>query len=77
MQLVALPQQALDPNQILRFRDWIKFAGVSKATGWKILHSGDGPKFLRIGERRVGIRVADHIRWTERLAGQISRKGAA
>ena len=59
---------ALDPNQVLRFKEWIKLAGVSPATGWKILHSGRGPKWIRIGEKRVGIRVLDHIKWIERLA---------
>src|SRR6516165_11983243 len=62
------PEQALDPNQVLRFKEWIKLAAVSPATGWRLLHSGEGPKFLRIGERRVGIRVADHVRWIDRLA---------
>ena len=63
----ALPT-ALDPNQVLRFRDWIKLAGISPALGWKVLHSHDGPKFIRIGDKRVGIRVLDHIKWVERLA---------
>jgi predicted DNA-binding transcriptional regulator AlpA len=62
------PEQALDPNQVLRFKEWIKLAGVSPATGWKLLHSGEGPKFLRIGEKRVGIRVLDHIKWIQGLA---------
>jgi predicted DNA-binding transcriptional regulator AlpA len=62
------PEQALDPNQVLRFREWIKLAGVSPATGWKILHSGKGPKWIRIGEKRVGIVVRDHVKWIERLA---------
>jgi predicted DNA-binding transcriptional regulator AlpA len=64
----VLPQQAFDLHQVLRFRDWIKLAGVSSATGWKLLHSGEGPKWIRIGEKRIGIRVADHIKWIERLS---------
>jgi predicted DNA-binding transcriptional regulator AlpA len=69
--IALLPQQPLDPNQILRFKDWVKFAGVCAATGWKMLHHKDGltgPKFLRIGEKRVGIRVADHNAWAKKLS---------
>jgi predicted DNA-binding transcriptional regulator AlpA len=58
----------LDPYRVLPFREWIKLAGVSKSTGWKILHSGKGPKMMWVSERRVGVRVIDHIKWTERLA---------
>lgn len=62
----------LDPYQVLPFKKWIELAGVSRSTGWKILHSGDGPKMIRISERRVGVRVLDHIKWTERLARRAS-----
>jgi predicted DNA-binding transcriptional regulator AlpA len=60
--------KALDPNQILPFKTWVKLAGISAATGWRMLHSGDGPKWIRIGEKRIGIRVRDHIAWADKLA---------
>ena len=59
---------SLDPYAVLPFREWIKLAGVSKSTGWKILHGGNGPKMIWVSERRVGVRVIDHIKWTEKLA---------
>jgi predicted DNA-binding transcriptional regulator AlpA len=58
----------LDPYQVLPFREWIKLAGISRSTGWRILHDGTGPKILKLSERRYGVRVIDHIRWTDRLA---------
>lgn len=64
--------QHLNANQILRFKDWIRLAGVSPALGWKLLHSGEGPKFMRLGEKRIGVRVADHNKWAERLAREAS-----
>jgi predicted DNA-binding transcriptional regulator AlpA len=63
----ASSTSGLDPYQVLPFREWIKLAGISRSTGWRILKDGTGPKAIWLSERRVGIAVRDHQQWVERL----------
>jgi hypothetical protein len=56
-----------DAYKVLSFKEWIKLIGVSISTGKRILAT-DGPPVLQLSARRIGIRLKDHERWTERLA---------
>jgi predicted DNA-binding transcriptional regulator AlpA len=60
--------QNLNAHQLLSFRQWIALVGVSQATGWRLLHSKRGPRFIRVGEKKIGIRVADHVAWADKHA---------
>jgi predicted DNA-binding transcriptional regulator AlpA len=57
-----------DAYKILTFKQWIGLAGISHSTGKRILESGEGPPKIRLSDRRFGIRLIDHQKWTERLA---------
>jgi hypothetical protein len=59
--------QNLNPYQVLSVNQWFVLADLSPSTGWKLLHSGEGPPMLRITERRYGVRVIDHQKWTDKL----------
>ena len=60
-----------DQYKVLSFKEWIALAGVSISTGKRILASDDGPPTLRLSPRRLGIRLSDHVKWTERLARKV------
>jgi predicted DNA-binding transcriptional regulator AlpA len=61
-----------DQYKVLSFKEWIALAGVSISTGKRILASGEGPPVLQLSARRLGIRLIDHQKWTERLAKKAS-----
>jgi predicted DNA-binding transcriptional regulator AlpA len=56
----------LNPHQVLSFKQWIALVGISEATGWRLLHGRKGPPFIRIGERKVGIKFGDHQAWLDK-----------
>jgi predicted DNA-binding transcriptional regulator AlpA len=62
-----------DSYKVLTFKQWIDLAGVSRSTGLRILDSDDGPPKIRLSERRFGVRLADHLKWTVRLAKKAVR----
>jgi hypothetical protein len=57
-----------DDNRVLPFAHWCELAGFSKATGRRVLASGEGPIVTHLSTRRIGIRVRDHKRWLDRRA---------
>jgi predicted DNA-binding transcriptional regulator AlpA len=57
-----------DAYKVLNLKQWMALAGVSISTAKRILASGDGPPVLQLSARRIGIRLIDHRKWTERLA---------
>jgi predicted DNA-binding transcriptional regulator AlpA len=48
-----------ESNRILSFQQWCRRRGISEATGRRILNSGQGPRVVRISQRRLGIFEAD------------------
>jgi hypothetical protein len=67
----------LDQYRVLKLRDWLKLASVSRSTGLKILDAVDAdpppPPKIYMSKRRFGIRLLDHQRWVERLAKKAVR----
>jgi predicted DNA-binding transcriptional regulator AlpA len=59
------PLVGLELQRILSVKQWCALLGISLATGKRILRSGNGPKVVRISAKRIGIRLADHLRWLE------------
>jgi predicted DNA-binding transcriptional regulator AlpA len=51
--------------RVLSVPQWAALIGVSLPTAKRLLKSGDGPKVIQLSERRIGIRMIDHHRWTE------------
>lgn len=57
--LEALP----DDDVVDPFSAWCEAKGISPATGRRLLTSGDGPSFIRLSQRRIGIRRRDDRAW--------------
>jgi hypothetical protein len=53
-------------DQVLTLAEWYDLAGISKRTGRRILQFGDGPRVVRLSDRRLGISVAAHREWVAR-----------
>jgi len=70
-------EPALDPAQVLRVKEWIKLVGLCPDLAWRMLRSGQGPRLLKLSERRYGIKVADHLEWLERCAKAAKEAGPA
>jgi predicted DNA-binding transcriptional regulator AlpA len=62
------PVAALDPAQVLRVSQWIELSGLGTDYAWRLLRSGKGPRLLKLSERRLGVKVADHNTWVEACA---------
>lgn len=57
----------MNDYKVISLRDWAALIGVSISTAKRILAT-DGPPVLQLSARRIGIRLSDHHKWTERLA---------
>jgi hypothetical protein len=65
-----LIQQSADLDRINSFSEWCKRAGISEATGRRILAAGEGPTVTWLSARRMGIRERDYLDWLDRRAGK-------
>jgi hypothetical protein len=54
-----------DNNRVMPFHIWCEMAGVSPATGRRILSSGQGPAVVQLSPRRIGITKGAHAAWLE------------
>ena len=59
----ALIAQVQNANQVLTFAQWCLLAGISVGTGRRLINSGNAPVITQLSPRRIGVRLADHIRW--------------
>lgn len=51
--------------RVMSIREWCDLNGFSVPTGRRIIASGQGPKVLQLGERRIGIREDHNAEWQE------------
>ena len=59
----ALIAQVQNANQTLTLSQWCLLAGISVGTGRRLINSGNAPVITQLSPRRIGVRLADHIRW--------------
>jgi predicted DNA-binding transcriptional regulator AlpA len=57
-----------NPNKVLSFPEWVMLVGLSRDAGYRLLNSNNGPRTIRLGTRKIGIRLSDHNAWIERRA---------
>lgn len=58
-----LQSERENDNRVLSFRQWCELNGFSAATGWRIIHSGDGPIITQLSTRRIGITIGNNAKW--------------
>ena len=54
-----------DDFRVLSFAEWCRLCGFSLATGRRIINAGNGPIITQLSPRRIGITIANHVRWQE------------
>ena len=57
------PFTSLADDQVLTFHEWCRLNRISERTGRRILEGPDGPPFVQLSPRRIGIRVAANREW--------------
>ncbi|MFE1602992.1 helix-turn-helix transcriptional regulator [Methylobacterium sp. ID0610] len=54
---------ALHDDVVVRFRDACREAGISPSTMRRRMDAGDGPKFIKLSARCLGVRRGDLRQW--------------
>jgi predicted DNA-binding transcriptional regulator AlpA len=57
-----------DSAKVLSFRSWCEIVGISESTGRRLIAAGDGPEIVKLSQRRIGVRLSDHVRWLDSRA---------
>jgi hypothetical protein len=58
----------MEDDRVMTFDEWCRLNNLSRSTGQRIIAAGNGPKFIKLSERRKGVTVAENRRWqTSRL----------
>jgi predicted DNA-binding transcriptional regulator AlpA len=52
-------------DQVLTFHEWCELNGISHSTGERLRKAGQGPRFVQLSARRIGVRVRDNAAWQE------------
>jgi hypothetical protein len=58
-------QVSAHDDAVLSFAAWCALNSFSRATGQRIKEAGKGPAFIRLSDRRIGVRVRDNREWQE------------
>jgi predicted DNA-binding transcriptional regulator AlpA len=53
----------VDDDRVLTFDEWCELNGFSRSTGQRIRTSGEGPQFVQLSARRIGVIVSENRRW--------------
>jgi hypothetical protein len=71
----AAREQALrhaNDDAVMTFLEWCATNGFSEATGRRINERGEGPNFMQLSARRIGVTVGANRAWQ-----QTRRRGTA
>jgi hypothetical protein len=61
----AIPMVGDDGDVILPFYEWARLAGISERHAKRLRQNGEAPRCVLIGERKLGVTLAEHRRWTK------------
>ena len=60
------------PDRVLTLRQWAELNSLGYRTAQRIIASGNGPKVVQLGDRRIGITEAHNREW---LASRVRDRG--
>ena len=55
----------VDGDRVLSFKQWCEINGFSRSTGQRIISAGNGPRFIQLSEKRIGVTVGENRRWQD------------
>jgi predicted DNA-binding transcriptional regulator AlpA len=50
-------------DRVLTFDEWCAVNNFSRSTGQRIRRGGQGPRFIQLSEKRIGVTVSENRRW--------------
>jgi predicted DNA-binding transcriptional regulator AlpA len=53
----------MEEDRVISFDEWCELNGFSRSTGQRLMKSGEGPQFVRLSLRRIGVTVEENRRW--------------
>jgi predicted DNA-binding transcriptional regulator AlpA len=53
----------IDDDRVLSFLQWCELNGFSRSTGQRIIAAGNGPRFIKLSEKRIGVTRGENRRW--------------
>jgi predicted DNA-binding transcriptional regulator AlpA len=68
---MSFPDSA-DLDRINSFNEWCTRAGISEATGRRIIASGEGPTVTWLSARRMGIRERHYLEWLDKRTEKVA-----
>jgi len=71
-QLFSEPLSTTNDDQVLTFQEWCRLNRFSERTGRRIIHSSDGPEFVKFTARRYGVTVKANREWQARCARRVA-----
>jgi hypothetical protein len=66
------PLSRTNDDQVYTFTEWCRPNRISERTGRRIIHSPDGPTFVRLTSRRYGVTVGANKSWQASRAGKVA-----
>ena len=53
----------VDEDRVLSFKQWCEINGFSRSTGQRLVAAGNGPRFIQLSEKRIGVTIGENRRW--------------
>lgn len=55
----------MDDDRVMTFDEWCLLNGLSRSSGQRMVAKGEGPAFIRLSARRIGVTVGENRRWQQ------------
>jgi hypothetical protein len=52
-----------DGDVVLSFLEWARMAGLSERTAQEMRARGEGPRCIKLTDKKLGVTLAEHRRW--------------
>ena len=66
------PLSQTNDDQVYTFTEWCRLNRFSERTGRRIIHSSDGPEFVKFTARRYGVTVRANREWQATRTGKVA-----
>ena len=66
------PLSHSNDDQVLTFEEWCRLNRISEHSGRRIIHSPDGPAFVKLTSRRYGVTVGSNKAWQASRTGKVA-----
>jgi hypothetical protein len=61
----SVPQVGNDDDVVLPFLDWVMLAGLTETTAREMRMRGEGPRCIKLTDKKLGVTLGEHRRWVK------------